>query len=120
MTRRAHRGSERLRSPWVVTAVVGVVTATVVGLVIWLTPLFPKEHFGPRQSGIATILEAKYGFRGKFGGRFTYRVRLNDGAEGDITIREAFSPGTRLRLSYTRGSAGHIGVAAYQQCRDDC
>jgi len=114
---RQRRDSERRPAPW---APIAVVTAATIGLIVWLKPWAAQEHFGPQQTGVATVLEVNSGFRGRFGGSFTYRVRLDDGAEGDITIREAFSPGTRLRLAYTRGSAGHIGVATYQQCRDDC
>lgn len=75
---------------------------------------------GPARRGVATIAAVQAGVHGEHGASFTYRVTLDDGTEGDISLPVVFSPRTRLRLAYNRGWHGQLNVLAYQECRGDC
>jgi hypothetical protein len=75
---------------------------------------------GPVEKAVATIEAVKAGQRGKYRGRFRYRVRLHNGTEGEITISEAFAPGTRLRVLYTPAQRPHLWVHAYERCDGVC
>ena len=113
-SRGRHHGTP---SPWL------PVTAVFLGIalmVVWWKPWRISEQFASSQRGIGTIAEVKAGFRGKYSRSFTYRVRMADGTEGEATLRDAFSPGTRLRFLYSKGTRNHLRVYAYEQCSSEC
>ena len=75
---------------------------------------------GPSRNGVASITAVTSGVRGRHTGSYSYRVRLDDGTEADMTLPEVFSPGTRLRLAYNRGWRSQLNVFAYQVCASEC
>lgn len=107
-----------------------VLAIAALGVTVWWSPWQAKSSMfsphagvppsGSAVNGVAIIEAVKAGHRGKHGGTFTYRVRLNDGTEGEITIGEVFSPGTRLRLLYTHAQGSQLSVHAYEQCNGAC
>jgi hypothetical protein len=75
---------------------------------------------GPTRIESATVVRVLRGFRGKFGGRYTHQVRLDSGREGEIETSDLFSPGARVRLTYSQGAGRRLNVVGYQACQGEC
>ena len=111
------RNAGREASPWLPVAMVLCGTAI---MLLWWKPWRYSESFGPSQRAVGTVIELKSGFQGKYRSAFTHQIRLADGSEGEATLRQAFSPGTRLRMLYSLGTRRHLRVYAFEVCSSDC
>jgi hypothetical protein len=114
------RGRRRRGTPlkvWQVALMVAI--ALGIALLLYARP-WVADPVGPIQHGVASIMSVQAGWHGKWTSIYVYRVRLTDGGEGAIRLRDSFAPGTRLRLAYARDTRGGILVFAYERCGEDC
>jgi hypothetical protein len=74
----------------------------------------PRTEQAIDESGIVTVVSVMGGHKGKYGGTFAHRVRLESGTEGVMNFSEIISPGAKLWVSYRRYPAsGRLTVEMY-------
>jgi len=126
-----NRRLKAVRRPWWHGIISATILVAIAFAIVWWRPwqfagarpaFITASPPASARQGVATIESIKTGHRGKYGpGIFAYTVRLDDGVQADMTIGEAFSPGTRLRLLYSRGGGnGPLFIHAYELCRNGC
>ena len=95
-----------------ITLAIGIIAVFAAGF--WLS-----DYRGAPVEGTAvmTVLELTAGYSGRWGSNFDYRVRLPDGRERRITVREGLDRGSRVKVNYREyRTSDKLDVLFYAVC----